>query len=42
MPDQQLRVKASRKFIKRIGKLPDGWVLVKWLTKRKAEVQERI
>jgi hypothetical protein len=38
MPDQELRVKASTKFIERIAKHPDGWDLVKGLSQRKAEV----
>jgi hypothetical protein len=37
-PDQELRVKASRKFIESIAKHPDGWDLVKELSQRKTEV----
>jgi hypothetical protein len=36
MLDQELRVKASTKFIER--KHPDGWDLVKELSQRMAEV----
>jgi hypothetical protein len=40
--DQELRVKASTKFIERIAKHPGGWDLVKELSQRKAEVQKMI
>jgi hypothetical protein len=39
MPDEELRVKASTKFIERIAKHPDGWDLVKEISQRKAEVK---
>jgi hypothetical protein len=39
MPDEELRVKASTKFIERIAKYPDGWDLVKEISQRKAEVK---
>jgi hypothetical protein len=42
MPNQELRVKVSTKFIKRIVKHPDGWNLVKSLSERKTEVKEKI
>jgi hypothetical protein len=36
--DQELRVKASTRFIERMAKHPDEWSLVKELSQRKAEV----
>jgi hypothetical protein len=42
MPDQELRVQASTKFIEKIAKHPDKWDLVKELTRRIAEVQKMI
>jgi hypothetical protein len=42
MLDQELRVKASTKFIERIAKHHDGWDLVKELSQTMAEVMEVI
>jgi hypothetical protein len=39
MPEQELKVKTSTKFIERLAKHPDGWDIVKELSQRKAEVQ---
>jgi hypothetical protein len=38
MSHQELKVKASTKFIERIAKHPNGWDLVKELSYRIAEV----
>jgi hypothetical protein len=38
MLDQELRIKASTKFIEKIAKHPDGWDLVKELNQRMTEV----